>query len=287
MGKRAKLSPVFWSSLIFITCAALAFYVARLEQPIMEASQIPAAQTPLGPSLFYFLAVAVVTGVVLALIPISKLKVFLRLLFAFLFCWGMFIIFGFSLPLPLAIAFSVIAGSMWFFKPMVWLHNALLVFTLASVGSVFGFLFSPFNATGLLFSLSIYDILAVRLGYMMWLVKKLSQSDTLPAFVIPKNASDWNLNLKGVDFNRLLEDRSEREFSILGGGDIGFPLLLVVSVLFAYGLHSALIMSAFALAGIISAWWIQISLLKGEPLPALPPISFASTIGLMIVRFLA
>jgi len=69
---------------------------------------------------------------------------------------------------------------------------------------------------------SIYDMLAVRFGFMQWLVKRLSEAATLPAFVIPKSISGWNLNLNEVGIKKLMGDEStERKFSVLGRGNIG------------------------------------------------------------------
>jgi hypothetical protein len=59
----------------------------------------------------------------------------------------------------------------------------------------------------------------------------------------------------------------------------------MVSVHTNYGFGSAVIVAAFSLAGLISAFVIQGLFLKGKPMPALPPISIASLIGLLIVRF--
>ena len=135
--------------------------------------------------------------------------------------------------------------------------------------------------------ISVYDFLAVRLGYMLWMAKKLSESGTIPAFVIPKKVSAWNLSLNEAGFKKLFEDKAaEREFSILGGGDIGFPLLLLVSVFFAHGFTSSVVVVVFSLLGLISAYLIQLFLLKGKPMPALPPISFLSLIGFIIVYFI-
>jgi presenilin-like A22 family membrane protease len=121
---------------------------------------------------------------------------------------------------------------------------------------------------------------------MMWMAKKLTQSDSLPAFVIPKTKSNWNHNLKTNSPQTIIEgDSSEREYSILGGGDIGFPLMLMVSVLRVYNLPSAVLVAVFSLIGLIGAFVIQSLFLKGKPMPALPPISIASLIGLTIVYF--
>ena len=68
-----------------------------------------------------------------------------------------------------------------------------------------------------------------------------------------------------------------------GGGDIAFPLLLTASVYFARGLGSSLIIAAFGFAGLVMAYLIQSFILKGKPIPALPPIALLSLIGLLIV----
>jgi hypothetical protein len=75
----------------------------------------------------------------------------------------------------------------------------------------------------------------------------------------------------------------DRKYSILGGGDIGFPLLLSSSVYFTYGLNNALLVAMFSLFGLVSAYWIQTTFIKGKPMPALPPIAVLSLVGLLIV----
>jgi hypothetical protein len=65
---------------------------------------------------------------------------------------------------------------------------------------------------------------------------------------------------------------------------VGFPLLLLGSVLLSYGLPSALIVAAASLLGLVSAYGIQRCLLGGRPLPALAPISLLSLVGLVVVH---
>lgn len=286
MQKRARLDPFLWSSFILITSQILTLYVASREKHFVETYQITPPQISLALPLVYFLGAVVLLGAILLLVPVDKLKIAFRIIFMFLFIWGMFITLGLSLPILAASLISIAGGLMWLFRPRVWLHNLLMIFTLASVGAVFGFLLSPWTAISFMLVISVYDVLAVRLGYMLWMVKRLSESETLPAFVIPKRISAWTLNLKEVGFKKLFEDESaEREFSILGGGDIGFPLMLVVSVFFVHGFTSSVVVAAFSLLGLVSAYWIQLFPLKGKPMPALPPITFVSLIGFLIVYF--
>ena len=94
------------------------------------------------------------------------------------------------------------------------------------------------------------------------------------------------MKLGSVSVSDLSGKKSEeREYSILGGGDIGFPLMLAVSVFYQTGLASGIVIGAFALVGLMDAFLIQLIWLKGKPMPALPPIAFASLIGFLVVRF--
>ena len=307
-----KLGPVFWAIAIFVVAQLITFGVASRENAFLEVNHIyvppqppvniqiwptplpppPAGETPapavgsLGPIIIYFAAVIVVLGIALFLVPISALKLLLRLIFAFLFTWGIFIISIFWLPLVATVVISVAIGAAWFLFPRVWLHNLAMVLVMVSLGAVFGRLLSPWTAMALMAVLAVYDFLAVRFGYMMWMTKRLSQSVTLPAFVIPKQVSEWNSSLRERGVTELVdEDPIERKYSILGGGDIGFPLLLTTSVYFAYGLGSGVFLAAASLIGLIAAYWIQSAFLKGKAIAALPPIAVLSLIALTIIRF--
>lgn len=285
--KRTSLEPVLWSCILYILGLVLTFIYIHPEKQLIDSGVIgtpPEISAP--PILAYFFGVVIIMGVILFLIPVSKLKFVLKCLFGFFYAWGIFIILALFIPVPAAIGIGAAVGIFWLFVPLVWLQNILLLITLVSVGAVFGALVSPWTVVWVLLAISIYDILAVTLGYMMWLAKKLSESDTLPAFVLPKKARDWALNLRGSTVRKIFEEESsEREFSILGGGDVGFPLVFVVAVFFTYGFSGALVVAGASLAGIIFAYMLQIFLLKGRPLPALPPISFLSIIGFLVVYF--
>ena len=312
--RKIRFKPVYWSILFFVTAQVLTFCIVTRIDGFLETNQIyippqsspetislwpqppPATPTPgaeapapfwtsLGPILIYFFAVVIVLGIVLFLIPMSALRNVLRVIFAFLFAWGFFIALVFWIPLTIAVIVSVAIGLTWLFVPRVWLHNLAMIFAMVSIGAVFGRMISPWTAMILLLVIAIYDFFAVRFGYMLWLTQKLSESVTLPAFFIPRFMSQWKDRLKENSIAKLAEEKpSERDFSILGGGDIAFPLLLVSSVYFAYGFTNAILVAVFSLVGLIGAYWIQSVFIKGKPMPALPPIAVLSLIGLLIVR---
>jgi presenilin-like A22 family membrane protease len=307
---KPRFKPVYWSILIFIIAQVLTFTVVGRTEPFLEESNIyippqptqpviiwptpttapsgevttPPAASSLGPILLYFAAMIVVLGIVLAVIPLSALKFVFRALFALMFAWGIFILLIFWLPLWATLLIAAAVSLLWLFMPRIWLHNLVMVIAMVSVAAVFGRLISPWTAMILILALAVYDFFAVRFGYMLWLVKKMSQSSTLPAFILPRHASEWRGSVKQSDFSKMVEEKQEdRDYSILGGGDIAFPLLLTASVYFASGFNPALIVTLASMAGLIAAYWIQAVFLKGKPMPALPPIAALALIAFLIV----
>ncbi len=277
--KRDSFHPFVGSGLILIVSQVLALFLAFRERDFLESRQITPPEVSVELPLIYFFVVVAFVGLILFLVPRTVLRLVLKVIFLSLFAWGAFVAIGLSLPVPVAVGMSAVAASFYFFMPRIWLHNLLMIISLASIGTVFGVLFAPWTAISFMLVVSVYDILAVRFGYMMWMIRRLSISDTLPAFIIPKTISRWNLDLREV---KLFEDKSEKEFSLLGGGDIGFPLLLIVSVFFAHGFARSLVVAGFALLGLATAYWVQRKVLKGKPTPALPPIFLLSVVGFLI-----
>jgi presenilin-like A22 family membrane protease len=224
---------------------------------------------------------------VLVLVPLKRLKRVFRILFAFMFAWGAFIFAFVFLPDWASLAIGVIAGAVWFFWARVWLHDLLLLIALGSAGAVFGWAFSPLTFMIFMLIIAVYDVLAVRFGFMVWMADKLSSSSSLPAFVFPKLTGDWRVNMQNVQFGEIQkEEPQKREYVILGGGDIGFPLMLVSSILFARDLTRAILVGACALVGLWGAFLIQRIWLKGKPMPALPPIAFMCLIGFLVTMYL-
>jgi presenilin-like A22 family membrane protease len=287
--KKSRLDPVLWSCLMLVLGFFLLFtYLAPKVAEYVETNQIPLEQMQIqiAPILIYFFSAVVILGIVLFIIPVRFLKYVMQVVFAVLYAWGIVIICGLVLPGWPSVAIGAVVAIIWLFRPILWLQNILLLLTLTAVGAVFGVLISPWTVVWVLVALSIYDVVAVRLGYMMWMARKLSESDTLPAFILPRQNKLWGSNLKSSGMQQIFtSEASEREFSLLGGGDLGFPLIFTASVYSAYGFQGAFIVAIACLLGLLLAYALQIWWLKGKPLPALPPISFVAIIGFLIVRY--
>jgi presenilin-like A22 family membrane protease len=188
------------------------------------------------------------------------------------------------LPLPLAIVIAAVLGVFWFLRPLVWLHDLVLILALTSLGAVFGRFITPWTTMILLSVLAVYDLLAVRFGFMLWMADRLSKTDALPAIIIPKDYLGWNANLKKEGITDLLEaNSSNRKYSILGGGDIAFPCLVTASVYFAQGPLPAAVIAVFVFIGLVITYVIHVKLLKGRPIPALPTIAASVLVGLLFI----
>jgi presenilin-like A22 family membrane protease len=261
--------------------APISWWPGEVTLPSGEVVDVP-VNSALGPILIYIFAAAAVLGITLYKIPLTALKVFLRILFALLFSWGALIATVFYVPLPAAVTIAVVFGAFWFLIPLIWLHNLALILAVSSLGAVFGRFITPWTAMAIILALAVYDFLAVRFRFMVWMADRLSQINALPALIIPKNYSEWNFNLKKRE--KIVEvNPAAREYSILGGGDIAFPCLLTASVYFARGLVPAVIIAVFGLLGLVSVYAIQAIFLKGKPMPALPPIAAFTLVGLLII----
>ncbi len=287
---KLKLSPFLWSNLVLILATGLSLYVASFQKLFVEAWAIPSPDVPVALVLAYFTGVVALVALVLFIIPVSKVRLLFRLLFTLMYAWGVFVIVALVLPTPYVYGVpigagtaAIVAGIAWLLLAKVWVHNLLLLLTISAAGSVFGFFFSPWAFMIFMLLVAVYDLLAVRFGFMVWMASKLSESTTLPAFIFPRDLKDWGMSLCAINVSHLAKVEAERrEFSILGGGDIGLPLMLVASVFFATDLTSALLVGGFALIGLATAFFIQSIWLKGKPMPALPPIATFSLAGLLV-----
>jgi presenilin-like A22 family membrane protease len=282
---KSKVSPVLWSVIVMAAALALTLYVAAREKVYVLANNIASPDYSVAPVTLYFFGVVAVVALALFFIPLKWLTYVFRAMFTLMFAWGVLVVGGLSLPAIVAIILAVAAGIAWLFWARVWLHDLLLVIALAGAASVFGFFFRPWVFMIFMLIIAVYDVLAVRFGLMVWMADRMSRSTTLPAFVLPRLMKDWRLKLDTVKFGELKEKPSEqREYAVLGGGDIGFPLMLAVSVYFQSHLAGAIIVGACAVVGLIGAFLIQMYWLKGKPMPALPPIALMSLVGLLIAN---
>lgn len=196
-----------------------------------------------------------------------------------------YVILGLFFRQPQTIILAVILGLAWLFFSRVWCHNFSIMLLLAFFGIVFGFSISFRDILIVLGILAVYDFLAVyKFKFMVGLLENMIKSGIILGLIIPRlRISDFNAKLEEAvsDFGvSISKDKPER-FSLVGGGDVGLPLALTVSVLVNLGLSNALIVASFSVMGVIVAYFIYFYK-KEKPLPALFPIAGFAIIGFLV-----
>ncbi len=312
--KKWFFKPVYWSIIILLIAEALTITAVWRQQPFLDDHNIyvpeqPSAPITIWPSppvvdpdtgvvvepgdepmssvgviVIYFAVMIAIIAVVLAVIPMKALSAVFRCIFAFLFAWGFFVILVLFTPWRFALAVALAVGIAWFFHPAIWLHDIAMIVAMCSIASLFGRFISPWTAMVIMGLMAIYDYISVKKGLMLWMVDKMSKVNTMPAFVFPADMGEINDKLDRPSINKIADQKPEdKDYSILGGGDIAFPLILSAACYFKYGLLPTLIMAASAVLGLVLVYFIQAKFLKGRPMPALPPLAVTSLIALICI----
>lgn len=185
-----------------------------------------------------------------------KIWFFISVLFCLLIAFSAFINERVSL------VFASILAIWKVFKPNFIVHNLTELFIYGGLASLFIPILNLFSISILLILISVYDMIAVwKTKHMIKLAKLQAKSRVFAGFLIPYR----------------------KNVAILGGGDVGLPLLFSGVVLTNYGLLSSLIISLFAALALLILF---VKSKKKKFYPAMPFISAGCFIGLLILFLL-
>ncbi len=231
--------------------------------------------SPIG-FILYFIFATFVVFLISKSDKFKKSRVFLfRLAFIFSITIGGLVTLSIFVSDILALILVIILLLFWKNLPIILLHNLLIVLSVAGIGAMIGSMFEPFIIVILLALFSVYDFIAVyKTKHMVKMATEMIKTKAIMGLIIPFSFSGLldNLNKK-----------KKKEFMVLGGGDLAFPLFLVSSVTITYGLFEALILILFSSFGLFASFYLFISQKTTRPIPALPPIALFSIIGFIII----
>ena len=240
--------------------------------------------------LNFFLGFLILVFLFLFVLKFKKIKnIFSRVIFILVIFLGIEIFLETWLPgfISLLIALSLL--SFWLTPYLekkgadfpIWFHDLLLILGLAGLGGSVGFSFSPTTMIVLFLIFSFYDLVAVYLTHhMVIMAKGLIETGAVLGFIIPINLVDFKEKMREVKIG----EEEKKRFSLLGAGDVIFPLLLSVSFI-PFGLAKSFIVMVFSCLGLCFSFWLFLKL--GEkPMPALPPIFLFSLLGFLLVQIL-
>lgn len=285
MDKSSRFRLIGWNTLLFIICQAAAIKIASLGKAFLETRGVESPEL----AWWHFLLMVFGALVFFLILLRLKLEVIFKIFFAVLIIWGGVILFSLFLPVYLAFLPAIALLLLWIFYSRVWVNDLILVNGMVIFGLVFGLCFSPWAVLIILVAMSIYDVYAVHKGkFMQKIVDGMMKSGAIFGFLIPiAKTSDFLASTKEAsdDISNVLAGGEREKFSLLGGGDIAFSILMVVSVFADYGLKASLVVAAFGLVGLFLMYGIFI-LRKWRPMAALPPIALSLIAGFLVVYFL-
>lgn len=268
-----------FEAFLFAATLALGILAGLRLKEIFESQKISPEPVSVWQFLFYFVsATAVLLLIIYFLKPKRAKGVLFKLFFILAIIFGNFYFVGLWLPPFFVFAWLVFLLVFLFKKHLVFLHNLALILAIAGVGAGVGLQLQAKTVLVLLLIFSIYDFVAVyKTKHMVKFAETMVEHKAIAGFIVPQNLSGFQADVKKVKLGR--------EFLILGGGDVVFPLIFAV-VLLKEGVLNGLIVALFSLFGLFCGFLIFISKKNRAPMPALPPIALFSIIGYLLTMFL-
>ncbi len=257
-----EVGYTLFTFLLTLFCAYTLFKV------VPELGDLP--KTPLWQIL---LAFGIGTSLILVALRFVRRPIFFQAFFSLALFLGWQTILGTFLPIipALILAGIFLLGS--FAYPKVWLQNLVLVVGLSGLAIDLGLTLKWQTTLVLLVVLSLYDLIAVyKTKHMVKMAAGLIQRHVFPALILPHQARGLKQEIKGV--------APGKEYMFLGSGDLVFPLIFSVSA-FSLGLAQALACAVGGFLGIIASFLLFNLQKEKRPIPALPPISMGSILGLL------
>ena len=201
----------------------------NIEKPEMEES-----------TSFVSIIIGILIATILAFILIRfkamklwKIWFFISVVFCLIISFGAFFIDILALALAVIFAFFKI------FKPNVYVHNFTELFIYGGLAAIFIPILNLISVSILIIAIAIYDAIAVwKTKHMIKLAKFQAKSKMFAGLLIKYKSK--NIDKQVMNKNNI-KIKEEPQNAILGGGDIGIPLLFSGVILKTFGMLPALI----------------------------------------------
>jgi len=243
--------------LLFLTAQLMGFVIIKTYQtkPLPYDLQPPEI-APETSFIHIFIIILIATGIIFLLAKFKiaglwKLWFFLSVLFILIIAFSAF------LPQLIATILALIVAYFKIIKRDFFIHNMSEVFLYGGLAALFIPILNIFSASVLLILISIYDMIAVwKTKHMIKLAKFQAKLRIFAGLVIPYG----------------------NKAAILGGGDIGFPLLFAGTVYLSIGLKAI----AIPICAAIALMLLFIYGKKDKFYPAMPYITAGCFAGYLI-----
>ena len=231
-------------------------------------------------SAFIYVIAAIIIGTILALFLMKMKKaVWWKAWFFIAIAVCLAIAFNAFIPTIAAIILAVALAIYKIARPSIIIHNLTELFIYGGLVAIFVPIFNIFWAIMLLLAISVYDAYAVwHSKHMIKLAESQSRAKVFAGLFVP------------YKFPKKIKKRAKAKLvkiktAILGGGDIGFPLLFAAVVMIEKGLPFLRALIIPAVTAI--ALFILLSYGKKDTFyPAMPFLTAGCLIGYLIIIFI-
>ncbi len=262
---------------------------------------------------YLYIVAAIVIGTLLLLLLIKFRRIGLWKLWYFFAVMGtLTIAIAAYLPQYIALTLAIIFALWKILRPNFYVHNLTEILIYGGLAAIFTPILNIFSGVMLLIIISVYDMYAVwKSKHMVKMAEFQSESKLFAGLFVPYKTDDKeNKKHKSTDDNESkiqsgkIQTKMESiklsaknkpgkvRSAILGGGDIGFPLIfagVVLKTLIADSIPVPIAFLETMIVVILSALALFILLYKSEKgkfYPAMPFISAGCFLGYIIVWML-
>lgn len=259
----------------------------KIERPAVPEKQQSYTFIP----IFIFILIATALGLLIIKFSMMRLWKFWFLLSVWL-C--LTISFSAFINEMFAIAIAVVLALLKVFRPSVIIHNFTEIFIYGALAAIFVPILNVIAVIVLLALISIYDYIAVRrTKHMIKLAKFQGKSRMFAGLLLPYKRKAAVQKPSGeISIGKVVKPikaagkapKEKTGIAILGGGDIGFPLLFAGAVMKQFGLGffdlRTFIVPLFAAASLFLLFLFSSN---KKFYPAMPYLSAGCLIGYGIV----
>ena len=250
----------------------------NLERPQIEES-----------TSYIWILSAIIFGTVLTLILIRYKRMGLWKLWFFLAVFfTMAVAFAAFIPQTIAAILALILALKKIYKPVTIIQNLTEVFIYGGLAAIFVPVINLFSVFALLILISVYDIIAVRhTKHMVTLAKFQTKSKAFAGLLIPYKSKKGRIAAKEEG---IIQNKGAK-IAVLGGGDIGFPLIfagvvmkgLMLSNPEPIGFLKTLVIPLFVS---LALFYLLVRSKKDKFYPAMPCLTVGCVVGYFAVLLL-
>ncbi len=279
----------------FLGLAVLQMYIDPVKSE--EAGKMMFKELPIGerPPLdedtsYVPLLIAVLLGTVILLVLIKfNLHWVWKIWFLMAVVISLSIAFGAFLAKEVAFVLALGLGLWKIFKPNFYVHTFTELFSYSGLAVIFVPLLNLWSVSVLLVLIGIYDAYAVwKSKHMITLAKSQTEAKVFAGLLLPYQDGAIKTKMHDVSDSTSAKKHVSKvpikiRTAMLGGGDIGFPLIFAGVVLKEMGVWQALVIPFFSLAGLGFLLWYGD---EHKFYPAMPFIGAGCFLGLGVVWLL-